>query len=169
MVKCGGTPAGRRVAGSALSAKCACVRVVLGVTGGAVHGCALEDAIYVAACTSRCQMFAFKMECELRVVYLGRFPAIRRVTCSALRAKLTSVCVILCMTGSAVHGRAFEDAIYMAASASRCQMLAFEMECKLRMVYFGRFPTIRRVAGSTICSKRAVVEIVFLMAGVALL
>ena len=102
MVKAGETPTVGHVTCSALHAKCARVCVVLGVTGGAVHGGALEDAIYMAILASSSHVFAFEMECKLRVIYLGRFPAIRHVAGSALRAKCAVMFIILGMAGETI-------------------------------------------------------------------
>ena len=98
VIKCSGTPAIRHVTSSALHAKRARVCVVLGVAGSAVHGCAFEDAIYMTTLARRCQMFAFKMECEFRVIDVDRLPAIGRVASSALRAKRALMRVILGVT-----------------------------------------------------------------------
>ena len=96
-------------------------------------------------------------------------PIIGRVTTAALIAKLTRVRVVLGVTGGAVHGRAFEDTALMTTLAGHIGMFAFEMECKLRVVYLGRFPAIRCVAGSTIRSKLTVVFIILGVAGETIL
>ena len=87
-------------------------------------------------------------------------PIIGRVTTAALIAKLTRVCVVLGVTGGAVHGRALEDTALMATLASHIGMFAFEMECKLRVVYCS-VPFIGRVAGGAVCAKYAVVFVIF--------
>ena len=75
-------------------------------------------------------MFSIEMESKLRVIHLGRFPAIGSVTGSALCSELTLMRVILGMAGTAVLRSAFEDTIDMAFLTSHCGMLAVKMEGK---------------------------------------
>ena len=94
------------------------------------------------------------------MVKAGETPTVGHVTCSALHAKCARVCVVLGVTGGAVHGRALEDTALMATLASHIGMFAFEMECKLRVVYCS-VPFIGRVAGGAVCAKYAVVFVIF--------
>ena len=73
------------------------------------------------------------------------------------------------MTGGAVHGGAFEDAVLMTVFASHGRMFSIKMECKFGVIYMGGLPAIRRMTGRAILSKLAVVEIILLMTGIALL
>ena len=77
--------------------------------------------------------------------------------------------IIINMAGCAIHGRALEDAILMAILAGYSCMFAIKMEGELGVIYIGGFPAVRRMAGGAILSKLAVMEIIFLMAGIALL
>jgi hypothetical protein len=114
-------------------------------------------------------MFAVKMECELGVIYFGRFPAIRNMAGFALRSELPGVRIILEMAGGAVLRRAFEDTVDMTFLACHSCMLAIEMECEFGMIHLGRFPSFRSMTGGTICSKLPVMEIILLMTGITLL
>jgi len=103
------------------------------------------------------------------MIKAGRAPTVGHVTCSALHAKCARVCVVFSVTRGAVHGGAFEDTALMATFAGHIGMFAFEMECKLRVIYLGRFPAIRHVAGSALRAKCAVMFIILGMAGETIL
>jgi hypothetical protein len=76
--------------------------------------------------------------------------------------------IILCVTRRAVHGRTFEDTIDMTAGTGGGGVFTIQMECKLRVVDLRRFPTIRCMTGSTLCTKRTCMSIVLGMAGGAI-
>ena len=48
-------------------------------------------------------------------------------------------------------------------------MFPVEMESKLGMIHFGRFPTIGCVTGSALCSELALMSVILCMAGTAVL
>ena len=131
--------------GSALVTKRPGVRIIFGVTRGAILWRAFEDAVNVAALTGDSGMFPVKVERELRVIHCCRFPSVGRVTCSAERAERTVMSIILEMAGSAVHGRAFEDTVLMAVRTSGIRVFAVKVESKLRMVNCCGFPSSGRV------------------------
>ena len=169
MIESGGAPTIGVVAGSALCAKTAGMCVIINMAGRTIHGRAFEYIILMAVCTGGGCVFAIKFECKLRVVYMGGFPAVRRMAAFTLSAKSATMRVVIDMAGGAVHGSAFEDAVLMTVFASHGCMLTIEMEGKLGVVYMGGFPTIGRMTSCAILSKLAVVEIILLMTGIALL
>ncbi len=75
------------------------MRVILRMTGGAIHGRAFEDAALVTLLASNCCMFAVKMEGEFGMINFGILPAFGRVTGRAVGSELTVVTVILLMAG----------------------------------------------------------------------
>ena len=114
-------------------------------------------------------MFAIEFEGKFRVINFGGFPTVRCMAGFALSAKSTAMRIVINMTGGAVHGRAFEDAIDMTVFACYSGMFSVKVEGKLGVIHMGGFPSIGRMTGRTILSKLAVVEIIFLMAGITLL
>ena len=169
MIESGRAPTIGVVAGSALCAKTAGMRVIINMAGRTIHGRAFENIILMAVCAGGCRVFAIEFESKLGVVYMGGFPAIGRVATFTLSAKSAAMRVVIDMAGGAVHGGAFEDAVLMTVFASYGRMLTIEMEGKFGVIHMGRFPAIGRMTGSTILSKLAVVEIILLMTGIALL
>lgn len=149
--------------GSALISKRAIMRVILGVTGGAVHGGAFELSILMAALTCNCGMFPVQMERELRVVDCCRFPAVGRMTGSAERTKLTCVRIIFGVAGCAVHGRTFELAVLMAVLTGNRGMFTVKFERELRVIHRCRLPANGRMTGSAQGTKSAIMRIVFCM------
>lgn len=73
------------------------------------------------------------------------------------------------MAGSAIHGRAFEDAALVAVFTGNRSVLSIQAECKLRVIHRCEIPAFGGVAGGAGCSKLAVVFIIFGMAGVTIL
>ena len=169
MIESGGTPTIGVVTGSALCAKTAGMCVIINMAGRTIHGRAFENIILMAVCAGGCRVFAIEFEGKLGVVYMGWFPAIGCMAAFTLSAKSAAMRVVINMTGGAVHGSAFEDAVLMTVFASHSCMLTIEMKCKFGVIYMGGFPTIGRMTGRTILSKLAVVEIILLMTGIALL
>ena len=169
MIESGGTPTIGVVTGFALCAKTAGMCVIINMAGRTIHGRAFENIILMAVCAGGCCVFAIELEGKLGVVYMGGFPAIRRMATFTLSAKSTAMRVVINMTGGAVHGSAFEDAVFMTVFASHGRMFSIQMECKFGVIYMGGLPAIRRMTGRAILSKLAVVEIILLMTGIALL
>jgi hypothetical protein len=93
-------PVVRRMALGAVCAERALVRIVLPMAVNALLRCAFEDVVDVALGTFYIHMFASQLEDGLVVVKDGLFPIVRRVTFSAVGAKLTVVSIILAV---AVH------------------------------------------------------------------
>jgi hypothetical protein len=70
------------MAGGALHTIRALMRVILGMAGGAVLRCTLKDAVDMTALAFHIRMLTIKMECKLRVIHIGGFPAFGRVAVS---------------------------------------------------------------------------------------
>ena len=88
---------------------------------------------------------------------------------SALGAATACVPVILKVAGNAVCGRALKHSVFMTVLTSRGGVFALQRESKFRMVEVGRFPASGGMAGGAFCSHCALVEIIFLMAGITIL
>ena len=73
--------------------------------------------------------------------------------------------ICITVTGCAVHGRAFEDTVDMAALASHGRMLAIKMEGKQGVVNRCKFPTFGRVTGRAVVSELTVVMVILYMTG----
>jgi len=169
VIESGGTPTIGVVTGSALCAKTAGMCIIINMAGRTIHGRAFENIILMAVCAGGCRVFAIEFEGKLGVVYMGGFPAIGRMATFTLSAKSAAMRIVINMTGGAVHRSAFEDAVLMTVFASHGCMLTIEMKCKFGVIYMGGFPAIGRMTGRAILSKLAVVEIILLMTGIALL
>jgi len=169
VVESGRAPTIGVVAGSALCAKTAGMRVIINMAGRTIHGRAFEDIILMAVCAGGGCMFAVEFEGKLGVVYMGGFPALGCMATFTLSAKSAAMRVVINMTGGAVHGSAFEDAVLMTVFASHGCMLTIEMKCKFGVVHMGGLPAIGCMTGCAILSKLTVVEIILLMTGITLL
>lgn len=169
VIEGGGLPAVGGVAGGALRSEAACMGVVLKVAGDAVLRCAFEDASRVTVFASDGSVFAGQREEEFGMIHARQFPALGGVTTGAVRSELTRVTVIVCVAGDAIHGRAFEDAIFMAVLACNRDMFADQLEGRQVVVKGRGFPTVGRVAGGTVCAEAPGMEVVFLVADVTVL
>ena len=119
------------------------MRIILGVTGTAVLRRAFEDAIDMATFAGNSRVLAIKLEGEFRMIDIGGFPAGWGMTRRAVGSKLTLVRIILGMTGSTIHWRAFEDTVDMTACTGNCGMFSIKLECEFRMVNQSRLPRLR--------------------------
>ncbi len=75
MIEGGLIPRTGIVAGGALRTIRTLMRVILGVAGGAGLRRAFEDAVDMTARAIHIRMLTIKMECKLRVIHIGGFPA----------------------------------------------------------------------------------------------
>ena len=73
--------------------------------------------------------------------------------------------ICITVTGRAVHGRAFEDTIDMAALTSHARMLTVKMEGKQGVVNRCKFPAFGRVTGRAVVSELTVVMVILYMTG----
>lgn len=129
------------VAGSAACTECAGVRVILYMTGGAVHGRALEDTVHMAAFAIHIRMFSVERERKLGMIDTRVRPAVWRVAGSAIGPELTVMVIILQVAGNTILRSSLEDAVDMTAFAIHVGMLAVEVEGKPGVVNRGGFPT----------------------------
>jgi hypothetical protein len=88
---------------------------------------------------------------------------------SALITKRTFMSVILGVTGSTVHGCAFELAVDMTARTGNRGMFSVKVEGKLRMIYICRFPASGRMTGRAISSQLTFMSVILLMTGETIL
>ena len=146
--------------GSALSAKLALMRIILGVAGGAVLRRTFEQVILMTICARHRCMFPIQMECKFGVIHLRGFPALGSMTSCALRTQLTLVGIIFGMAGSAILRCAFENAVLMAIFARHSSVLPIQVECELGMIHFCILPAFGSMAGRAIGSKLTVMMVV---------
>ena len=120
------------MADRAFRAKRSVVRVVLGVTRGAVLRRALEDSVDMTLLAGHRCMFPGKFEGKLRVVDLGQIPAVGGVTGRAVGSKLTVVMIVFQVAGdAALRGRlqlAHRMGIDMALGTGHRRVLAAQLE-----------------------------------------
>jgi len=88
---------------------------------------------------------------------------------SAILSKLSIVFIILLVAGIAVSGGTLENMINMTVTACNVDMFPRQLECRQVMVKFGGCPTIRSVTGTAVHPQPALVDIIFLVAGTAIL
>ena len=77
MIDIGRLPAGWGMTRRAVGSKLTLVRIILGMTGGAVHWRAFENTIDMTTFTGNCGMFSIKLEGEFRMVNQSRLPRLR--------------------------------------------------------------------------------------------
>jgi hypothetical protein len=108
VIKRGWSPAVDGMAAIALCAEFASVRVILRVTGGAVHWSTFEHTILVAILADNTSVFSIKVEGEGRMIHSRQIPAFRTVTSGAICAELTIVPITLCMAGETILRGGFQ-------------------------------------------------------------
>ena len=155
--------------GSAERTKLTGMRIIFGVTGGAVHGRTFEDTILMAALTGNRGMFTVKFERELGMIHCCGLPAIGRMTGSAQGTKSAIMRIIFCMTRCAILRCAFEDAVLMATLTGNRSMLPIKFERELRMIHLCLFPALGSVTGNAVRSKLTLVMIILCVTGEAIL
>ena len=96
------------MAGTALVTQRTLVRIILGMTGSAVHRRTFEDAIDMTACAGSRGMFPVEVERELRVIHCGGLPTIGRVTGCAVGPELTVMGIIHSMAGETILRGSFQ-------------------------------------------------------------
>lgn len=148
-----------------LRAKTAIMLIVLLVTRVTVAGRTLETGILMALGTFYFAVLPFQLESRKIVIKGGIIPIGRSMAGFTLRPKLAIVLIVLFMARIAIAGRAKVLAIRMAIFTSGLGMFTFQFEGGQVMVKFSRFPTFRRVTGSTIGAKTTIVLILCKMAG----
>jgi hypothetical protein len=143
--------------GSALIAKSAGMSIILGMARGAVHGRAFEDAVDMTTRTSNSGVFPVKVERELRVIYISRFPAGGRMAGCAISPKLPLVSIILLMAGETILRSGFQvinaACIDMTGRTFHRRVLADQIEWHFIMIksFAVRFHAI--MTGHAVCTK----------------
>ena len=123
----------------------------------------------MALLASDSHMSARQREVTAAMIEVGILPTGRVMTGSAIRTKLSIVCVIPLMAGIAVCRRALELLVDMARLASYVLMLAFQFERRKIVVEFCGRPAIRCVTIYTAKAEATSMRLVGLMTGIAVL
>lgn len=123
------------------------MRIALNVTGSAIRGGTLKNAVDMAAYAGRIDMLAGQFEREAIMVIIGQFPAGGGMTEGTIRSKLPIVRIIPLVTGIAVGRCSFIEIIYMAIRAGHLSMLIFQFKSRQVMVEGSLLPALSRMAG----------------------
>lgn len=99
MIDRGGLPALRGVTGLTLIAQRACMSIIIGVAGSAVHGRAFVNPIDVTILTGDRGVLSIQLERKLGMVNACGLPCVWRMARRTVRAELSIMEVILLMTG----------------------------------------------------------------------
>jgi len=153
------------MAGFALSAKQAGVRINIGMARSTGRGRAVKDLVLMAQGAGHSRVFTRQLEAGVLVIERGRRPAIGGVTLRALRAESAAMRIILCVAGGAVHWRALELSIDVTGCAIHCRVPAGQLEGGIIVIEYGRLPAAGRVAGRAVRAKLAIVRVILEMAG----
>ena len=76
--------------------------VVFGMAGGALFGCAFENAIEMTLAALQRGVFALQWKCTFRMIEGGRLPIVRRVTAPTAGPELALMGVVFGMAGGTV-------------------------------------------------------------------
>jgi hypothetical protein len=123
VVEVGRFPGVRGMAGSAVGAKLAAMRVLPGMAGIAGAGCTFEDPIGMTTCAGHIDMLSCQLESGQIVVENGRFPTGGGMAGATIFSELTAMCILAGMAGIAVRCRSLKDVINMATQAGNFNML----------------------------------------------
>jgi hypothetical protein len=93
------------------------VRVDLRMTGSTICGRTFEFQIEMTVATGNSDMLTGQFKDGIVMIKAARLPTIGRMTAFTLRAQTTAMRVVLAVTGSAIHGCAFEDTVNMTTLA----------------------------------------------------
>ena len=119
----------------------------------------------MALSTGCCSVLACQLEARICVIERGRLPAVGGVAFSTLRAKPALMRIGITVTGGAVHGRTFENAVDMAAFTGYGLMFTGQLEGRIIVIERGRFPATGRMADRALITKRAIMRVIIGMAG----
>ena len=103
------------------------------------------------------------------VIEVDMIPTGGVMTGRAVRAKFSTVIVILLMTGIAIHWRAFELLIYMTCLTGNFRMPALQFERCQIVIKFCRRPSLRCVAIRATEAKTTFMRLIFSMARITIL
>ena len=140
--------------------------LMAGITGGR---CTFVDPVNVATVACDAGVCPGQHKCRQIMVKGGRDPASCGVTSATIRAELAAVRVSFLMAGRTGCRCVFVDLVDMATLTGHVGMLAIQFENEQAVVYIGREPAPRVMAGATINWKLAVVLVIFLVAGITVL
>lgn len=124
MVECAGLPGCGCMAGFTFGTQRATMRINVVMARSTGGGRADKEFILMALSAGYCSMFTRQLEIRILVIERGRRPAAGCVALRTLCAKFAGMRVIIIMTGGAIHRRAFELSIDMAALAGDGGMFA---------------------------------------------
>jgi hypothetical protein len=153
------------VAGCAVCAEGAAMRIILQVTAHTGHRRITELGCgEVALCTQQCGMFAIQLE-YIEVVKGGWLPGRGGMAGFASRSFGTAVYILRLMATYAGHRRALEFAVDMALGALHIDMRAGQFESGQQVVVkAGRLPGSCVVACAAVCSQATQMDIILLVA-----
>ena len=138
VIETGLIPAIGSVAAGTVHSKSALVRIVLGVAGDTVRGCALENTISVAILACYCGMPAGQLKRRQGMIEAGLFPAICVVAVGAALSKSALVGVIFGVAGYAdlwcVDQIPSRARLRMAIAAHQYSVLTLQGEGRLVVV-----------------------------------
>jgi hypothetical protein len=131
MIEIGIMPIGRIVAGSTVRAILAIMFIILLMAGVAVHGRAFVLPVH-GRISSHLGVLAFQFErCQI-VIELGRSPAVRFVTLTAIQPEATLMRLIVMVTGVAILQRdrkvAQATRVDMTLHTGKINMFARQLE-----------------------------------------
>lgn len=164
VVKPGRFPGVGIVAGFAILAKGPIMMIIASVTGIAVHWCALEDIVQVAALTQRITMRTSQLKDRTVVVKIGRLPSLGTMTTFTLLTQAALVRIIIDVTAVTARRCTLEDIIKVAALAQHIDMSAGQLKERQVVVKIGRFPGLGGMAVIALGSQGAIMRIVRLVA-----
>lgn len=141
------------------------MRIILDMTGGAVHGRTLENIVLVTVGAGGAGVLAIEFERELGMVDVGGFPAAWGVAGSTFGSQLTVVRIIRAVTGNTAGGCILEIVVLVTIGAGGAGVLTIELERELGMIDVGGLPAAWGVTGSAFGSQLTVVSIVCTVAG----
>ena len=153
------------MAGGTILAQRAIVAIITLMTGKTIRWSAFIDVIYMAACAGRTDMRASQLESREIVVESSRLPGGSGMADTAILTKLSVVVINVLVTGVTSGWSALKDIIYMATRTGCADMCTGQFEERDVVIKCGRLPGLAGMASSTVLAQRAVMAVIFLMAG----
>jgi len=158
-----------RMAFGAIGVERSKVEIRVGMAGYTLGREPCKLAAGMAGFTSYINVRAVQWEVAAVVVEGYLFPVKGGMAGSAVRAKATSMFIILAVAGITIAGRALINTTLVTIFASNVSMLAFQLESREIVVKGRILPAISYMAGTAICSKARRVRIICAMTGIAVL
>jgi hypothetical protein len=135
------------------------------MTGSTICGRTFEFQIDMTVATGNSDMLTGQFKDGIVMIKAARLPTIGRMTAFTLRAQTTAMRVVLAVTGSAIHGCAFEDTVNMTALASYGRMFPIKMEGEQGVIHCRKLPAFGRMTSGAVGSKLTIVMVVLRMTG----